>query len=80
MLMRGVMATIGGVLIVIGVPLALVTPFPFIPIGVPVVVLGVVLLARNSILGKRWIGSVLKKHPRLERFAPDWLLKLIFGK
>lgn len=66
--------------IIIGVPLAMLTPFPFVPIGLPVVILGVVLLGRNSVWGRRWMESVLARHPRVERFAPNWLMKLVFGR
>ncbi len=76
---RAVLAGLGVVLIIIGVPLAMITPVPFVPIGLPVVILGVVLLARNSYAGRRWMQGVIQRHPRLKRFAPDWLLHLIFG-
>ena len=76
---RPVLAAFGGFLIVIGVPIAMATPIPFLPFGLPIVILGVVLLARNSRAGKRWMQNMLKRHPRLERFAPHWLLNLILG-
>lgn len=79
-LLRAVLAVLGAFLIVIGVPIAFVTPFPFVPIGLPIVILGVVLLARNSMIGKRWMQSMLQRHPTLERFAPHWLLNLILGE
>lgn len=75
--LRPVLAGFGVFFIVIGVPIAFMTPFPFIPIGLPIVILGVVLLARNSLTGRRWMQGVLEKHPRLERFAPKWLLNMI---
>ena len=68
----------GVVLIIAGVPIAIATPL--IPVGLPITILGVVLLARNSMAGRRWMQRTLKRHPRLERFAPDWLLRLILGK
>ena len=51
-----------------------------IPIGLPFGILGVVLLGRNSVWGHRWMESVLKRHPRVERFAPNWLMKLVFAR
>ncbi|MEL6386316.1 MAG: hypothetical protein AAFR41_04885 [Pseudomonadota bacterium] len=78
--LRPVLAVLGLIFIIIGVPLAIITPFPFIPIGLPVVILGVVLLGRNSLWGRRWMEGVLDRHPTVERFAPDWLMKLVFGR
>lgn len=78
--LRPVFAVLGLIFIIIGVPLAIITPFPFIPIGLPVVILGVVLLGRNSLWGRRWMEGVLDRHPTVERFAPDWLMKLVFGR
>ncbi|MEM7767507.1 MAG: hypothetical protein AAF253_08465 [Pseudomonadota bacterium] len=77
---RQTLAVLGLVFIIIGVPLAILTPFPFIPIGLPVVILGVVLLGRNSLWGRRWMEGVLERHPTVERYAPDWLMKLVFGR
>ena len=79
-LVRQIFALLGLVFIIIGVPLAMITPFPFVPIGLPVVILGVVLLGRNSMWGRRWMESVLHRYPTVERFAPNWLMKLVFGR
>ena len=79
-ILRPILAALGAFFIIIGVPIAMMTPFPFVPIGLPIVILGTVLLARNSLAGRRWMQNTLKKHPSLERFAPHWLLKLIFGE
>lgn len=79
-LVRQGLAVSGMFFIIIGVPLAMLTPFPFVPIGLPVVILGVVLLGRNSVWGRRWMEGVLARHPRVERFAPNWLMKLVFGR
>ncbi|MAK60632.1 MAG: hypothetical protein CMK09_06610 [Ponticaulis sp.] len=76
-LIRATLALLGAILIPIGVVIAFLTPI--IPVGLPIVILGVVLLARNAVWGRRWLQSMLAKYPKLERFAPDWLLKLIFG-
>ncbi len=79
-LVRQAFAILGMILIIIGVPLAMATPFPFIPIGLPVVILGVVLLGRNSLWGRNWMESVLRRWPTVERFAPNWLMKAVFGR
>ncbi|MFC7291047.1 hypothetical protein [Hirschia litorea] len=78
-ILRPILALLGVFFIVIGVPIAFLTPIPFVPIGLPIVILGVVLLARNSLTGKRWMRNVIAKHPSLKRFAPNWLLHLILG-
>ena len=53
---------------------------PIIPVGLPIAILGVVLLGRNAMWGRRWMESVLARHPRVERFAPNWLMRLVFGR
>lgn len=78
-LLRPILAVLGMFFIVIGVPIAILTPIPLVPIGLPIVILGVVLLARNSLAGKRWMQNTISKHPSLKRFAPNWLLHLILG-
>ncbi len=77
-LVRQAFALLGLVLIAIAIPIAFVTPL--LPIGLPIAILGVVLLGRNSLWGRRWMESVLERHPRVERFAPNWLMKAVFGR
>lgn len=79
-LLRQVLAILGLVLIVIGIPLAFLTPIPGLPIGLSVVILGVALLGRNSIWGRNWMEGVMERHPTIERFAPNWLMRLVFGR
>ncbi len=74
---RSALAIIGVILIPLGVIIAFLTPI--LPVGLPIVILGVVLVARNADWGTRAFQSILNRYPALERFAPDWLLKLIFG-
>ena len=76
-LLRTTLALLGALLIPLGVFIAFLTPI--IPVGLPIVILGVVLLARNALWGRRWLQGMLARHPTLERFAPDWLMRLIFG-
>lgn len=79
-LLRQSLALLGLFLIIIGVPIAVLTPFPFVPIGLPIVIIGVVLLGRFSVWGKMWMERVLKRFPSIERFAPNWLMQLVFGR
>lgn len=76
-LLRPVLALLGLFFIVIGIPIAFMSTV--LPIGLPIVILGVVLLARNSLWGRRWMQNTIARHPSLKRFAPNWLMNLIFG-
>jgi hypothetical protein len=75
---RQVLALIGLLMIALSIPIGIVTPL--IPIGLPFGILGVILLGRNSVWGHRWMESVLLRHPGVERFAPNWLMKLVFAR
>lgn len=77
-LVRQLFALLGLLMIVIAIPIAFVTPI--LPIGLPIAIIGVVLLGRNSIWGRNWMERVLARHPRMERFAPNWLMKAVFGR
>jgi len=77
---RQLLAFLGLILVIIGVPLAMITPFPFVPIGLPVVVTGVALLGRNSVWGHALLERMLTRWPRLERYAPNWLMHLVFAR
>lgn len=76
--LRTTLVIVGLLLIPLGVIIAILTPI--IPVGLPIVILGVVLVARNASWGRTLFQSILQKYPTLERFAPNWLLKLIFGE
>ena len=76
--MRQCLAVLGLLLIVLAIPVGILTPF--LPIGLPVAILGVVLLGRNALWGKRWMEGVLVRFPKLERFAPGWLMRAVFGR
>lgn len=75
---RQAAAVLGLVLIVLSIPIAIMTPV--IPVGLPLGIFGVMLLGRNSTWGRRLMEGVLAKHPRVERFAPNWLMKAVFGR
>lgn len=77
-IVRQAFALLGLALIIIAIPLGLITPF--LPIGLPIAIVGVVLLGRNSLWGKRWMESVIARHPRIERLAPNWLMVAVFGR
>lgn len=76
--LRQCMAVLGLFLIVLAMPIGLLTPL--IPIGLPVAILGVVLLGRNAQWGKRWMEGILARYPKLERFAPNWMMRAVFGR
>ncbi|MEO0981884.1 MAG: hypothetical protein AAFX03_04450 [Pseudomonadota bacterium] len=78
LIVRQTFAIIGLSLIAISIPLGLITPF--IPLGLPLGILGVVLLGRSTVWGQRWMESILRRHPKLERLAPNWLMKMVFGR
>ncbi len=75
---RQFLALLGLFFIIIAIPIAFLTPI--LPIGLPLAILGVVLLGRNAIWGKRWMENMLARNPRLERFAPNWLMRAVFGR
>jgi len=75
---RQFLALVGLVLIVIAIPVGVATPF--LPVGLPIAIMGVVLLGRNAAWGRRWMERVLEMHPRIERFAPHWLMRLVFSR
>lgn len=74
---QGLAAT-GLGLIVLSVPAGIVTPF--VPVGLPMAVVGAVLLGRNAVWGRRWMESALARHPRVERMAPGWLRTQVLGR
>ena len=75
---RQFLAVTGLGLIALAIPVGIATPF--IPVGLPMAIVGVVLLGRNAVWGRRWMESVLARHPRLERLAPNWLMRSVFGR
>lgn len=75
---RQVLAVTGLGMIVLSIPIGMATPF--IPIGLPMAIVGVVLLGRNAVWGRRWMEGVMARHPRLERMAPNWLMRGVFGR
>ncbi len=75
---RQVFALLGLAMIIVAIPIALMTPF--LPIGLPIAIIGVILLGRNSVWGRNWMEGVMQRHSRVERLAPNWLMKLVFGR
>lgn len=78
--MKLVLSTAGFALIFIGIVVAMLTPIPGVPIGAPISIAGVALVARNSQSGRAWIARRIEKHPKLAKFIPDSLRDFIFGK
>jgi drug/metabolite transporter (DMT)-like permease len=77
-ILRQFLALLGLALIVLAIPVGALTPL--LPIGLPIAILGVVLLGRNAIWGRRWMEGVLARFPKLERFAPGWMMRAVFGR
>ena len=75
---RQILAVLGLLLIIVAIPVGIATPF--IPVGLPIAIFGVILLGRNAVWGRRWMEGVLARHPSVERFAPHWLMLLVFGR
>ena len=75
---RQMLAVVGLMHIAVAIPIGMATPF--LPIGLPIAIIGVILLGRNSEWGRRWMEGIMKRHPRVERFAPNWLMRLVFGR
>ncbi|HRK67862.1 MAG TPA: hypothetical protein PKY73_09940 [Hyphomonas sp.] len=78
MAVRQVLAVTGLGLVVLAIPIGIATPF--LPIGLPMAIVGAVLLGRNAVWGRRWMESVMARHPRVEKMAPNWLMKAVFGR
>jgi hypothetical protein len=70
---RACLALLGGLFILVGMVLF---PLP-IPLGLPLILVGLVLLARNATWAKAWIMRLAKRHPRLTDKAPNWLKKAL---
>ena len=75
---RQALALLGLILVLISIPVALATPV--IPVGLPIGIIGVALLGRNSVWGNRLLNHILSLKPELERLAPNWLMKLVFAR
>lgn len=75
---RQALALIGLALVILSAPIGFLTPF--LPIGLPIGIVGSALLARNSVWGQKLIRYLLGRYPRLEKISPNWLLKLILGQ
>ena len=58
---RVLLVGLGAFLVVLG---ALTFPLP-LPVGLPLAVLGLALVVRNSRAGKRWLVALAARHPRL---------------
>ena len=48
-------------MIAVAIPVGMATPF--LPIGLPLAIIGVILLGRNSVWGRRWMEGVLDAAP-----------------
>jgi hypothetical protein len=76
--LRQVLAAGGFAMIVLSVPSGILTPH--LPVGLPIAVIGAVLLGRNAVWGRQWLSSVLKRHPKFEEAMPGWIVQLSLGR
>ena len=74
-LVRALGAVIGTMLVLAGIPIAIATPIPFLPIGLFVSLAGVILITRSSSSASKAIRAFLMRRPRLRRRVPDRILK-----
>jgi hypothetical protein len=72
------LAAAGFGLLVLSVPVGIATPA--VPVGLPMAVVGGVLLGNNLSWGLRWLDDYLGRHPRIEQQLPDGLIKLVLGR
>ena len=71
-----ILLTILGVaLVVIAGPIGILTPF--IPVGLPIAIVGLILIGRNSRLGKWAIVRVSQWHPRVRNLYVKRLRPLL---
>jgi hypothetical protein len=75
---RQALALTGAGLIALSVPVGFATPN--IPVGLPMAVVGVVLLSRNAVWGQRWLDDLLVRRPGVERLVPAWLVKALLQR
>jgi drug/metabolite transporter (DMT)-like permease len=65
-------------LIVLSVPVGFATPA--FPLGLPLAVVGAVLIGRNAVWARQWLENSLTRYPRIEKMAPNWLVTRVFGR
>lgn len=58
--MKAVLTIVGAILLVLSAPIGALTPF--IPIGLPMAIAGLVLIGRNTRLGKGWIVRTARRN------------------
>ena len=77
-MVRGILAILGLLLILVGLVIGMATPGS--PFGLPIGVFGVFLLGTNSLWGRNWMESVLRRFPWIEWMAPHWLMNQVFKR
>jgi hypothetical protein len=63
--MKALLSLVGIILLVLSFPIGALTPF--IPVGLPMAIVGLVLIGRNSRLGKGMILTTARRHPRVRQ-------------
>lgn len=76
--LRQALAVGGFAMIMLCVPVGILTPH--VPVGLPMAVVGTVLLGSNAVWGRQWLSGVLQRHPQLEQAMPGWLVQLSLGR
>lgn len=64
-------------LILLSVPVGFATPA--LPLGLPLAVVGAVLIGRNAVWAREWLTNALTRHPQIEKMAPNWLVTRVFA-
>jgi type IV secretory pathway TrbD component len=63
--MKALLSLVGIILLVLSFPIGALTPF--IPVGLPMAIVGLVLIGRNSRLGKGMILTTARRNPRMRQ-------------
>ena len=63
--MKIILSALGVVIVILSIPIGALTPF--LPVGLPLTILGIVLIGRNSRWGKRLVVSAARWNPRTRK-------------
>jgi hypothetical protein len=68
----------GAALVMLSLPVGLV--LPSIPLALPMVVIGAVLVGLNAVWARRWLDEMFRRYPQVEKKVPDWLILMASGR
>ncbi len=60
--MKAALSLLGLILVILAIPVGILTPF--IPVGLPLAIAGLILIGRNSRLGKGVMVTTARRYPR----------------